>query len=146
MTLINVVRMSSSSGAGSVTFDIHILPLMTGARKDSSCSLDIEAVLCDSNRRRSLTTSSVRRSHLVDVGDSPKECHSADLMRKGTLGERKRITSDGLCKPSMRTSINHKPQKFIPDSRLRDSLLPYTERSSKTADVIDIIRDTTYKR
>ena len=124
MTLINVVRMSSSSGIGIVTFDIHILPLMTGPRKDSICSLDTETGLsCDSNRRTNPTTSSVRRSHLADVGDSPKVCHSADLMRKGRLGERKRITFDGLCTPSMMTmmtTIHRKTQQF--SLRLRDFL------------------------
>lgn len=107
MALISVIRMSSSSGTGSVTFDIHMAPLMTGPCRDNACSFDTERVLSASKRRTNPTTSSVRRSHLVDVGDSHRECHSADLMRAGTLGKRNRMAFNGLCMlipPSSRTS------------------------------------------
>ena len=40
--------------------------------------------------------SSVRRSHFEDVGESQRECSSADLASRGALRKRKRINCEGL--------------------------------------------------
>lgn len=89
--------MSSSSGLGNVTFDIHIFPLMPGSFILNRCCFEIGVGVGESRRERiNRIVSAVLRSHFVDVGESQRECHSAVFSRKGTRGTRIRITAVGL--------------------------------------------------
>ena len=80
-----------------MTFEIHILPLIPGSLNDALCCFEM-GVGCGESMRDCiiLTISSVFRSHLVEVGESQRECHSAVLNKKGTLGRTMRATAFGL--------------------------------------------------
>lgn len=68
-----------------MTFDIHIFPLIPGSFKLDRCCFDIGTGLGWSRMARKVwIVSSVLKSHFDEFGDSQRQCHSADLSRKGT--------------------------------------------------------------
>ena len=80
-----------------MTLDIHIFPFIPGSCKDAFCCLEIGVGLEESSIDRSvLTMSSVLRSHLVEVSGMRRECQTAILSMRGSLGRMRRATAAGL--------------------------------------------------
>ena len=83
--LSKMSRKSCSGGLGNVTFDIHMFPLMPGSFKLDRCCFEIGVGLGWFRMARMVwIVSSVLKSHFDEFGDNQRQCHSADLSRKGT--------------------------------------------------------------
>lgn len=90
------VRTSSPPGDGNVALLIHILPLIPGSFKEAFCCLERGVGCGESSMDLSiLIINSVLRSHLDDVGESQRECHTAVFNKKGTFGIMRRATPAG---------------------------------------------------
>lgn len=119
--LTRISRTSISSGLGNVTFDIHRFPLMPGSFKLNLCCFEIGVGVGESRRARMRRmVSSVLRSHLVDVGERRRECHSAVLSRKGTWGTTIRIRAVGVVSIASGYEMGRRQEEIEAERHARD--------------------------